>query len=234
MAVPNLAAPDLLCSYRFAVCLHLQFTAGCVQDAAGKMELMVLCSDLLLSMFGDKPILTHFALLCFHAMQVVCRMLRARLTWWCCAWSAKVRLKANPHPLSSAVLSCNAGRVQDTAGKFDLMVLCQHCPSWLRLTSYVMLSCSALLCCMHTAGRVQDAAGKVDLMVLCAAIAGKPYTLSPQVRHLVCRLNPLLVLVSVAVHLIVCKYWQVLHACEAGLLHVITHTLKPDSSYVQG
>ncbi|WIA23561.1 hypothetical protein OEZ85_000287 [Tetradesmus obliquus] len=30
------------------------------------------------------------------------------------------------------------------------------------------------------AGRVQDAAGKVDLMVLCAAIAGKPYTLSPQ------------------------------------------------------
>jgi hypothetical protein len=34
---------------------------------------------------------------------------------------------------------------------------------------------------LFTAGRVLDAAGKVDLMVLCAAIAGKPYTLSPQV-----------------------------------------------------
>jgi hypothetical protein len=28
-----------------------------------------------------------------------------------------------------------------------------------------------------------DAAGKVDMMVLCAAIAGKPYTLSPQVSR---------------------------------------------------
>lgn len=32
-----------------------------------------------------------------------------------------------------------------------------------------------------TAGRVKEAAGRVDILVLCAAIAGKPYKLSPQV-----------------------------------------------------
>lgn len=31
-------------------------------------------------------------------------------------------------------------------------------------------------------GRVKEAAGRVDILVLCAAIAGKPYKLSPQVR----------------------------------------------------
>lgn len=32
------------------------------------------------------------------------------------------------------------------------------------------------------ADRVKEAAGRVDILVLCAAIAGKPYKLSPQVR----------------------------------------------------
>lgn len=31
-------------------------------------------------------------------------------------------------------------------------------------------------------GRVKEAAGRVDMLVLCAAIAGKPYKLSPQVK----------------------------------------------------
>jgi hypothetical protein len=30
---------------------------------------------------------------------------------------------------------------------------------------------------------VLEAAGQVDILVLCAAIAGKPYKLSPQVLH---------------------------------------------------
>jgi hypothetical protein len=38
-----------------------------------------------------------------------------------------------------------------------------------------------LLLLLLLADRVMDAAGKVDMMVLCAAVAGKPYTLSPQV-----------------------------------------------------
>lgn len=42
--------------------------------------------------------------------------------------------------------------------------------------------------CHHTPGRVKEAAGRVDMLVLCAAIAGKPYKLSPQVwRNDVCR-----------------------------------------------
>lgn len=32
-----------------------------------------------------------------------------------------------------------------------------------------------------SADRVKEAAGRVDILVLCAAIAGKPYKLSPQV-----------------------------------------------------
>jgi hypothetical protein len=50
---------------------------------------------------------------------------------------------------------------------------------------YSVYSVSRLdfVCCCY-AGRVMDAAGKVDMMVLCAAIAGKPYTLSPQVGWL--------------------------------------------------
>jgi NAD(P)-dependent dehydrogenase (short-subunit alcohol dehydrogenase family) len=38
------------------------------------------------------------------------------------------------------------------------------------------------LCCLASAAdRVKEAAGRVDILVLCAAIAGKPYKLSPQV-----------------------------------------------------
>jgi hypothetical protein len=47
---------------------------------------------------------------------------------------------------------------------------------------YSMILLDFVCCC--AAGRVMDAAGKVDMMVLCAAIAGKPYTLSPQVGWL--------------------------------------------------
>lgn len=56
------------------------------------------------------------------------------------------------------------------------------CECWWWYETAALCTAKALLLLLP--GRVLDAAQKVDLLILCAAVAGKPYTLSPQVHSL--------------------------------------------------
>lgn len=62
-----------------------------------------------------------------------------------------------------------------------------------------------------------DAAQKVDLLILCAAVAGKPYTLSPQVRSTGCyyfrELYTALLLVDTSQHPAGSSAFPLLHLC---------------------